>query len=61
LTYPFSLTGVPTLSVPCGFTSENLPVGMQVVGKPWNERLVLQAAWEYQQRTDWHLRRPKLQ
>jgi aspartyl-tRNA(Asn)/glutamyl-tRNA(Gln) amidotransferase subunit A len=59
-TYPFSLAGVPSMSIPCGFTSSGLPVGLQIVGRPWQESLLVQAAWAYQQVTDWHLRRPAM-
>jgi aspartyl-tRNA(Asn)/glutamyl-tRNA(Gln) amidotransferase subunit A len=59
-TYPFSLAQVPVMSIPCGFTENNLPVGMQLVGRHWQEALLLRVAWAYQQTTDWHLRRPVL-
>jgi aspartyl-tRNA(Asn)/glutamyl-tRNA(Gln) amidotransferase subunit A len=54
----FDLTGQPALSVPCGFTSDGLPVGLQLVGRPFEETTVLRAGHAYQQVTDWHLRRP---
>jgi aspartyl-tRNA(Asn)/glutamyl-tRNA(Gln) amidotransferase subunit A len=57
-TYPFSLARVPVVSIPCGFAGDTLPVGMQLVGRPWDEALILRAAWAYQESTDWHLRRP---
>ena len=59
-TYPFSLAQVPVISLPCGFTEDNLPIGMQLVGRHWKEAMLLGAAWAYQQTTDWHLRRPAL-
>ncbi len=59
-TYPFSLAQVPVLSIPCGFTEDNLPIGIQLVGRHWEEALLFRAAWTYQQTTDWHLRRPVL-
>ena len=43
-TAPFNLTGLPALSLPCGFTPDGLPLGMQIVSRPWNERGILQAA-----------------
>jgi len=56
-TYPFSLAQVPVLSVPCGFTQDSLPVGMQFIAPAWAEAAILRAARAYQQITDWHLRR----
>jgi aspartyl-tRNA(Asn)/glutamyl-tRNA(Gln) amidotransferase subunit A len=54
----FNLTGHPVASVPCGFTPEGLPVGMQLVGRPFDEATLLRAADAYQRATDWHSRRP---
>jgi aspartyl-tRNA(Asn)/glutamyl-tRNA(Gln) amidotransferase subunit A len=48
-TAPFNLTGLPALSVPCGWSSEKLPIGFQVVGKPWDEVKVLTAGRLYEQ------------
>jgi len=58
--YPFNLAQIPVLSIPCGFTEERMPIGLQVAARHWNEALVLRTAWAYQQATDWHLRRPAL-
>ena len=55
----FNLTGNPAITVPCGFSREGLPIGLQLVGAAWTEALVLQAAHAYEQATEWHLRRPK--
>ncbi len=60
LTAPFNLTGFPAISVPCGFTSDGLPIGMQLIAKRWNEALLLRAAHQYQQVTDWHRRHPNI-
>jgi aspartyl-tRNA(Asn)/glutamyl-tRNA(Gln) amidotransferase subunit A len=57
-TRPFNLTGHPAASVPCGFTSAGLPVGLQIIGRPFDEATVLRAADAYQRATDWHTRRP---
>ncbi len=59
-TSPFNLTGLPALSIPCGFTGHGLPIGMQLVSKHWYEARVLQAGQAYEQATEWHLRRPDL-
>ena len=48
------------ISVPCGFTSRGLPVGLQLLGQPFGEKQLLQAAHAYEQHTDWHSRRPPL-
>jgi aspartyl-tRNA(Asn)/glutamyl-tRNA(Gln) amidotransferase subunit A len=50
--------GLPAVGVPCGFTGEGLPVGLQFVGRAWEENTVLAAARAWQARTDWHRRRP---
>jgi len=57
---PFNLTGLPAISVPCGFSSANLPIGLQVVGRPFEEATVLRLANAYQAQTDWHKKRPSL-
>jgi aspartyl-tRNA(Asn)/glutamyl-tRNA(Gln) amidotransferase subunit A len=53
-----NLAGVPAISVPCGFTSGNLPVGLQFIGKHFDEESILKIAYAYEQATDWHTRRP---
>ena len=55
---PFNLTGFPAVSIPCGFTPSGLPVGVQLVGKPWQEGTILAVAHAYEQVTDWHRRLP---
>jgi aspartyl-tRNA(Asn)/glutamyl-tRNA(Gln) amidotransferase subunit A len=55
-----NLCGLPALSVPCGFTEKNLPVGMQFMARAGNDAAVIRAARIFQQHTDWHRRRPKL-
>jgi aspartyl-tRNA(Asn)/glutamyl-tRNA(Gln) amidotransferase subunit A len=55
---PASLGGIPALSVPCGFTASGLPIGLQVMGRPFDEATVLKVAHAYEQATDWHRRRP---
>jgi aspartyl-tRNA(Asn)/glutamyl-tRNA(Gln) amidotransferase subunit A len=56
LTMPFNLTGLPAISFPCGFSSEGLPIGLQVAGKPFEEATILRIVHAYQQLTDWHRR-----
>ena len=57
-TFPFSWSGVPGLSVPCGFTPEGMPVGVQVHGRKWEEGLLLRIGTAYQRATDWHRKTP---
>lgn len=59
-TSPFDLFGLPTISVPCGFTTSGLPIGLQISGAPWSESSVLTLAHAYERETKWHRRRPKL-
>jgi aspartyl-tRNA(Asn)/glutamyl-tRNA(Gln) amidotransferase subunit A len=56
----FNVFGLPAISVPCGFTSAGLPVGLQIVGPHFGEARVLAAARAYEQATDWHTRHPKV-
>jgi aspartyl-tRNA(Asn)/glutamyl-tRNA(Gln) amidotransferase subunit A len=55
-TRPFNVWGIPTVSIPCGFTSDKLPIGLQLAAAPWREELLLQVAQAYEQATDWHKR-----
>ncbi len=59
-TRPFNLNGFPAITVPCGFSKDQLPIGLQFVGRPFDEETVLRAAHAYEQATPWHLRRPPL-
>ncbi len=56
----FNLTGLPAISVPCGFSSEGLPMGLQLAGRAWDEATVLRAAYAYEAATEWAQRRPSL-
>lgn len=55
-----NLAGIPGISIPCGFTKNNLPIGLQILGKPFDEEMILRIAYNYEQNTDWHKRKPKL-
>ena len=57
-TAPFNLASVPALSINCGFTPDDLPVGLQIAGKPFDESMVFRVAYAYEQATDWNTRRP---
>jgi aspartyl-tRNA(Asn)/glutamyl-tRNA(Gln) amidotransferase subunit A len=60
LTIAVNLSGLPGLSVPCGFDRQGLPIGLQLIGKPFAEAMLLQAAYAYEQSTDWRTRKPAL-
>lgn len=58
-TIPVNLAGLPGMSLPCGFDSSGLPVGLQIIGKPWDEALLFRVGHAYEQATEWHKRAPK--
>jgi len=59
-TSAFNRFGTPAISIPCGFSRDDLPIGLQIVGRPFGEPQVLALAHRYQNLTDWHRRRPSL-
>jgi aspartyl-tRNA(Asn)/glutamyl-tRNA(Gln) amidotransferase subunit A len=59
-TIPVNLAGLPGMSLPCGFTSSGLPIGMQIIGRPWEESTIFQVGAAYQRETDWHSRTPQV-
>ena len=59
-TAPFNLTGLPALSVPCGFTNDGLPIGLQIVARAWGDAKALNAGYAYEQATEWHKKLPTL-
>ncbi len=59
-TAPFNRYGIPTISIPCGFSREGLPIGLQISGRALGELDVLALAHAYEQATDWHKRMPPL-
>jgi len=59
-TAPFNATRLPALSLPCGFTKAGLPIGMQLIGRPFDESTILAAGHAYEHATEWHTRRPSL-
>jgi len=59
-TISVNLAGLPALSLPCGFDAHHLPIGMQIIGKPFDEATIFDLAYGYEQSTDWHKRKPVL-
>ena len=59
-TISVNLAGIPAISIPCGFTKKGLPVGLQIMAKPFNEEMLFRVAHTYEQNTDWHKLRPRL-
>lgn len=57
-TISVNLAGVPGISIPCGFTSNNLPIGLQIIGKHFDEKNILKVAYAYEQSTEWHKKKP---
>jgi aspartyl-tRNA(Asn)/glutamyl-tRNA(Gln) amidotransferase subunit A len=55
-----NLAGIPGMSIPCGFTKSNLPIGLQILAAPFEEGKMLRIARSFEKATDWHTRRPKL-
>jgi aspartyl-tRNA(Asn)/glutamyl-tRNA(Gln) amidotransferase subunit A len=60
LNRPANLTGHPAISIPCGFTRNGLPIGLQLIGPYWSEARLLSIALAYEDGTEWHRRRPQL-
>ena len=59
-TIPVNLAGIPAISIPCGFSRQGLPIGLQLMGKHFDEGMLLRTAYTFEQNTDFHLRKPKL-
>jgi aspartyl-tRNA(Asn)/glutamyl-tRNA(Gln) amidotransferase subunit A len=59
LNRPANFTGLPAISIPCGFTRGELPIGLQLIGRPWEEARLLQIALAYERATEWHTRHPR--
>ncbi len=59
-TIPVNLAGTCAMSLPCGFSAAGLPIGMQLIGKPFDEATILHTAHAFEQATEWHKRRPEL-
>ena len=60
LTTAFSLASIPAISICCGFTADDLPIGLQIGGRPYDESTIMKVAHSYEQNTEWHTRRPPI-
>ncbi|MCK4905509.1 Asp-tRNA(Asn)/Glu-tRNA(Gln) amidotransferase subunit GatA [bacterium] len=58
-TIPVNLAGLPAISIPCGFSKDGLPIGLQIIGKPFDECKILQTAYTFEQNTEYHLKKPQ--
>jgi aspartyl-tRNA(Asn)/glutamyl-tRNA(Gln) amidotransferase subunit A len=59
-TIPANLSGIPAISLPCGFGKDGLPIGLQIMAKPFDEETIFRTAYTYEQSTDWHKKKPNL-
>lgn len=59
-TISVNLAGVPAISLPCGFNRQKLPIGLQIIARPFDEEMLFRVAYTFEQNSDWHTRRPKL-
>jgi aspartyl-tRNA(Asn)/glutamyl-tRNA(Gln) amidotransferase subunit A len=59
-TIPVNLAGIPGISLPCGFSSAGLPIGLQIIGKPFDEETILRLAYAFEQQTNYHRHKPSL-
>ena len=57
-TISVNLAGLPAIALPCGFSKAGLPIGLQLIGRGFQEETILRAAHAYEQSTQWHLKRP---
>jgi aspartyl-tRNA(Asn)/glutamyl-tRNA(Gln) amidotransferase subunit A len=58
-TIPVNIAGLPAITIPAGF-ADGLPIGMQLIGKPFGEETILRVAYAYEQATEWHKRKPEI-
>ena len=58
-TVPINIAGLPAISIPCGLNSERMPIGLQLIGKPFDEETILNAAYTYEQNADFRKNKPE--
>jgi aspartyl-tRNA(Asn)/glutamyl-tRNA(Gln) amidotransferase subunit A len=58
-TIPVNIAGIPGISIPCGFSRDHLPIGLQIMGKHFDEGMLLRVAYAFEQNTDFHLKKPE--
>ena len=58
-TYPFNMSGLPAASIPCGWSSEGLPIGMQIIGRRFDDKTVLQVSKAFEEIAPWQDKKPK--
>ena len=59
-TIPANLAGLPAMSIPCGFSKDGLPIGLQILAKAFDEETIFRAAYTFEQSTDFHTKKPKI-
>jgi aspartyl-tRNA(Asn)/glutamyl-tRNA(Gln) amidotransferase subunit A len=59
-TIPVNLAGIPAISIPCGFNKKNLPIGLQIMGRHFDEETLLRVAYTFEQNTEFHLKKPPI-
>ncbi|HEX2928478.1 MAG TPA: amidase family protein, partial [Candidatus Binatia bacterium] len=60
-TISINLAGLPALSLPCGLDADGMPIGMQIIGRPFDEATIFKVAYRYEQVTEWHKKKPKME
>ena len=60
-TISINLAGLPAISLPCGFDGDGMPIGLQIIGKHFDEATILRLAHHYEKATEWHKKKPKVE
>jgi aspartyl-tRNA(Asn)/glutamyl-tRNA(Gln) amidotransferase subunit A len=59
-TIPVNMAGIPGIAIPCGFSRQGLPIGLQLLGRHFDEETIIRAAYAFEQNTDFHLKKPQI-